>query len=287
MAPQRAIPAATVIRAAHALHTPRPSSPITPEPCSTQPLLNVDVLVSNIVRIMEDATTQAAGAAASAASTAMVAAIESAFAKVTESAIKPATATPEIALVKAMETAFIEALKATVPITGQAIEAAATKALAQVLGPVGEMIAKFATRLSRPPGPSTFRTFFLPWIGDPSSEAVRVATAGNEPYEIVIRTVAPPGAFGIFSFDANELNTMELAVVAVGVTGPPTGGDVLIIPGGQFQIVRLQPKSALFAKGNIGPGAAIPPEGVIISITGGDFTAGLTAGPFPGARVAG
>jgi hypothetical protein len=253
-----------------------------------RPLINVEILVSNIVRIMENATAQAAGAAATAAGAAMTKAVEAAMAQVAEVASKQATGTlPATALVKSLEAAFLKALVDSAPVTSQAIEAGATKALTNVLAPVQSVLGRFVNQFTRTAGPSTMRTFFLPWLGDPYSQAVRIATAGNDPYEIVVRTVAPPGAFAVFSFDANELNTMDLAVVAPGITGPPTGGDVLIIPGGQFQIVRLRPKQGLFAKGNIGPGAAIPPEGVIISITGGDFTAGLTAGVMPGMVVAG
>lgn len=124
------------------------------------------------------------------------------------------------------------------------------------------------------------KTYFLPWLGDPLSQAVRIATAGDDPYEVVVRTVGPPGSFAVFSFDANELNTMDLPAVAPGVTAPPTGGDVLVLPGGQFQVIRLASKMALFAKGNVGPGVAIPPEGVIISVAGADFTAGFPAMEF-------
>src|SRR5574341_2593315 len=135
MAPQRAIPAATMIRAAHAVVHPAPAQAPARVPAQaparvpTPSMLDIDVLVGNIVRIMESATARAAGAAADAAGTVMVKAMEVAFARVTDTLSKQAVgATPEAAFVKSLETAFVEALKATAPITGQAIEAAAAKA---------------------------------------------------------------------------------------------------------------------------------------------------------------
>lgn len=248
------------------------ASGISPPPPPSPTISN-----GQISRVVESAVSQAAAAASAAAAKAATSAMEAALAQVAESIRRT---TPAHELARTIEAAFSRAVEATAP---KVIEGALTSALA----PVNEAVQKLMTLLSRTPGPSVMKTYFLPWLGDPFSQAVRVGTAGDEPYEVVVRCVAPPGSFAVFSFDANELNTMDLPVIAPGVTGPPTGGDVLVIPGGQFQIIRLRPKMGLFAKGNIGPGAAIPPEGVVISVTGGDFTAGLTATPYPSALVSG
>jgi hypothetical protein len=121
------------------------------------------------------------------------------------------------------------------------------------------------------------KSFTLPFIGDIRSEPVRIATAGSEPYEVVVRVVEPPGGQAVLSFEPNELNPGRLGVVSTltaNFSQFPVG-DVLIIPSGQFQIIRLRPKQALFAKGTVSANGSDGVSGVVVSVTGSDFTVGF------------
>lgn len=173
-------------------------------------------------------------------------------------------------------------------LTQEQIERAVQEAIGHVSGALvkelGGKLKDVFSAVLRVPGPSTMRTYALPFLGalnDGSrTEAIRVATAGTEPYEVIVRTVHPPGSFSAFSFDAQELNALDPPLIGPDITAPPFGGDVLVLPGGQFQLIRLRPKQALFAKGNIGPNFFGAPA-VIASITTGDFAAMMSSGVVP------
>jgi hypothetical protein len=117
------------------------------------------------------------------------------------------------------------------------------------------------------------KSFTLPFIGNPRSEPIRVATAGREPYEVVVRVVEPPGGHAVLSFEPNELNPGPIGSVSTLSTNFSQFpvGDVLVIPSGQFQIVRLRPGQALYAKGTVDVDGSQGVHGVIVSVTGADF----------------
>jgi hypothetical protein len=117
------------------------------------------------------------------------------------------------------------------------------------------------------------KSFTLPFIGNIKSEPIRVATAGREPYEVVVRVVEPPGGHAVLSFEPNELNPGPIGSVSTLSTNFSQFpvGDVLVIPSGQFQIVRLRPGQALYAKGTVDTDGSQGVTGVIISVTGADF----------------
>jgi hypothetical protein len=197
-------------------------------------------------------------------------AIEDAIAKGVEVAIK------EVPAARQMPDDFAAAIQGGVT---QGVLKAVEIIYEQTGKPLVASVKSTLQELFSPVVPPMMRTYSLPWLGDPKSESVRVASAGERPYEVIVRTVAPPGAFAVFSFDANEMNIRGVPVVAPGTTGLPAG-DFLIIPGGQFQIVRLSPKMGLFAKGNIGPGAVVG-DAVICSVTGAAFVAAFGGAPSP------
>jgi hypothetical protein len=121
------------------------------------------------------------------------------------------------------------------------------------------------------------KSFTLPFIGNIKSEPVRIATAGIEPYEVVVRVVEPPGGHAVLSFEPNELNPGPLGSVSTLSTNFSQFpvGDVLVIPSGQFQVVRLRPRQGLFAKGTVDTDGSQGVTGVIVSVTGADFTVGF------------
>lgn len=122
------------------------------------------------------------------------------------------------------------------------------------------------------------RSYTLPSLTNPRSEAIRVATAGKQPYEVVIRCVEPPGGHAVLSFDPNELNMVghlpSVSTASANFSAFPIG-DVLVIPAGQFQPVRLRPGQVLYAKGTVAPNGSSGVKGVIISVTAADFVVGL------------
>jgi len=215
------------------------------------------------------ATAQTIEASGTRAAQAMARAIENATARGVEIAIK---SVPE----RRMPTDLPDTIRAAVT---QGVLEAGALFYKETGEPMVRAVRGVLQELFSPVVPATLRTYALPWMGDPKSQAVRVASAGDRPYEVVVRTVAPPGSFAIFSFDANEMNMRGVPVVAAGTSAIPAG-DFLVIPGGQFQIVRLSPKMALFAKGNIGPGAVVG-DAVICSVTGAAFVAAFGGAPSP------
>jgi len=115
--------------------------------------------------------------------------------------------------------------------------------------------------------PSTMRTYQLPWLADPQAPAIRVATAGTEPYAVTVRVVSPPGALAALSLSANELNIQQ-PVIAANMSAVPTG-DTLIIPAGSKQTILMNPRDILYARGNFAN--ANPNGAVVVSITASDY----------------
>lgn len=122
------------------------------------------------------------------------------------------------------------------------------------------------------------RSYTLPPLTDFRSEAIRIATAGKQPYEVVVRCVEPPGGHAVVAFDANELNMVghlpSVSTLSANFSAFPIG-DVLVIPAGQFQPVRLRPGQVLYAKGTVAPNGSSGVKGVIVSVTAADFVVGL------------
>jgi len=92
------------------------------------------------------------------------------------------------------------------------------------------------------------RSFYLPTLSDPRSEAVRIATATDRPCRATVRAVAPSGGFIAVAYTPSELNIPGLDPIPV--------GDTLIMPVGHTQEVRLSPHQALYAKGSV-PGVVV------------------------------
>ncbi len=126
------------------------------------------------------------------------------------------------------------------------------------------------------------QSYTLPYIGDPASQAIRVATAGDAPYEVIVRVVEPPGSHGVFAFDPVELN-LSGGVPFVQTVGTAYSefpvGNVMPVPAGQFQIIRLRPRQALYAKGTSAPGGANQSTGsggTVVAVTASDFVSGIS-----------
>jgi hypothetical protein len=121
------------------------------------------------------------------------------------------------------------------------------------------------------------RSYTLPSLTNFRSEAIRIATAGKQPYEVVVRAIEPPGGHAVVSFDANELNMVghlpSVSTLSTNFSAFPIG-DVLVIPTGQFQPIRLRPGQVLYAKGTVAPNASTGVKGVIISVSAADFIVG-------------
>lgn len=84
--------------------------------------------------------------------------------------------------------------------------------------------------------PAYVQSMILPTMADPS--AVRLFTAGEVPYEAVVRTVGPPGSYAALAFDPTQLVNTAM-------------GSTVIVPAGASQTIRMQPKQALYAKGTL------------------------------------
>jgi hypothetical protein len=85
----------------------------------------------------------------------------------------------------------------------------------------------------------------------------------------------------VLAFDPVELNVRDLPFVqTVGTAYSEFPvGNVLPVPAGQFQIIRLRPRQALYAKGTVAPGGANQSTGsggVVLAITAADFVSGIT-----------
>ena len=164
---------------------------------------------------------------------------------------------------------------------GQALPDAA--ASAKAMSPVKEILDLIKHKhRSAEMGMRTFmRSYTLPYIGDPRSEAIKVAEAGTVAYEVVVRVVQPPGGFAVLAFDPNELNVSGVPFVqtlGTSYSAFPVG-NTLIMPAGQFQVLRLAPRQSLYAKGTVAPNVATQTSSdgaVIISVTAADFTADIS-----------
>lgn len=149
-----------------------------------------------------------------------------------------------------------------------------------IVNPAEQILDLFQKKKSERSMRTFMRSYALPYIGDPRSEAIKVAEAGSMPYECVVRVVQPPGGFAILSFDPNELNVAGIPSVqtlGTSYSAYPVGNN-LIMPSGQFQVLRLAPHQSLYAKGNVAPGITNQTVGngtVILSITAADFIADI------------
>lgn len=123
------------------------------------------------------------------------------------------------------------------------------------------------TRAQRTGSPTLMKTFRLPWLGDPgnASQAIRVANALDNPYEVTVRVVGPPGALAALSFSPTEL--MNQPVIAAGISQVPIG-DTIIMPAGQRQTIRMNPRQGLYARGNMSPNLAT--GAVVLSVSAND-----------------
>lgn len=80
--------------------------------------------------------------------------------------------------------------------------------------------------------------------------------SGKNPWRVVMRVVGPPGSFAYISTDRSALNP-----------GFTTHSNVIAIPAGQGNEVRLQPGQDLFGLANTGAVAGTPgPRQVMLSI---------------------
>ena len=145
-------------------------------------------------------------------------------------------------------------------------------------GKIIDEIRKAISNRQRQEMRTFMRSFTLPSLTNFRSEAVRIATAGSSPYEVVVRCVEPPGGHAVLAFDPNELNMVghlpSVSTLTANFSAFPIG-DVLVVPAGQFQPVRLRPGQALYAKGTVSPNGSTGVKGVIISVTAADFSIGL------------
>lgn len=156
--------------------------------------------------------------------------------------------------------------------TGQAVPTSGLTPTVSSPGQTGTAIdrieALLAARSARATRtPAVMKTMRLPWLGDKraQAQAVRVATSLQNPYEVTVRVVAPPGALAALSFSQTELEDQPL--IAPGLSTVPTG-DVVIIPAGGFQKIRMNPRQALFGRGNMSPDH--PTGAVLISVSATD-----------------
>lgn len=138
-------------------------------------------------------------------------------------------------------------------------------------------ISKALSARTHPDMRTFMRSYTLPSLTDFQSEAIRIATAGRHPYEVIVRAVEPPGGHAVVSFDANELNMVghlpSVSTLSTNFSAFPIG-DVMVIPTGQFQPIRLRPGQVLYAKGTVAPNASTGVKGVIISVAAADFVVG-------------
>jgi hypothetical protein len=89
-------------------------------------------------------------------------------------------------------------------------------------------------------------------VPQPETNAVRLVSSTDQAYNVMVRVVDPPGAFGIFAYDANQINIYGAQAIPV--------GDTIIIPVGQWQRIPLAPYSSLYGRGSV--------LGVTASVTG-------------------
>lgn len=104
----------------------------------------------------------------------------------------------------------------------------------------------------------TMQSMRLPYRGDSSSQAIRVAQATDKPYEVTLRVIGPPGEWAMFSFDPTELNT--------GTSLIPLGGTFVVMSG-QDHTMRLLPYQVIYAKGSSTGGDGVFPVCVSVSMT--------------------
>jgi hypothetical protein len=144
------------------------------------------------------------------------------------------------------------------------------EAILAALQKLGTNVDVLARHTREPFAQSSLRTYRLPWLADASTPAVRVATAGDVSAEVWVRVVAPPGALAAFSFTPSELDAPQ-AIIAPGLSRVPAG-ETLVVPSGQAQMIRMNPRQVLYAKGNMSPTSPTGP--VIVSIASVDNSVG-------------
>lgn len=127
---------------------------------------------------------------------------------------------------------------------------------------VADVIASMQPAEKAPPAQpsiwnsSTMKSYTLPSLNDKTRGAIRVAQATDLPYDVMIRTIGPPGQYAALSLNVGELNS---------ASGVPVG-DLILLPTSQFQTLKLKPKEVLYAKGS--------QSNVIISVTANAATGG-------------
>lgn len=84
------------------------------------------------------------------------------------------------------------------------------------------------------------RSYLLPNINTPGTLPIRIARAGDVPYDVSIRVVSPANAQAIIATDPNELNVIGIPI-----------GNTLILATGERQVVRISPRQSLYAKGTL------------------------------------
>jgi len=102
------------------------------------------------------------------------------------------------------------------------------------------------------------RSFRLPALTDPDSGAVRIGQATDVEYTAIVRTIGPAGEWAAVSQNPSELTQPDLTTFPV--------GDILTLPSGQWQKMRLLPRQVLYAKGSV--------DEVVVSVTLNERQAG-------------
>jgi len=148
--------------------------------------------------------------------------------------------------------------------TGQVGQVGQTTALDRI----ETSLAAGNAHATRTPTTALMQSMRLPWLGDsrPQAQAAHVATSLQNPYEVVVRVVAPPGGLAALSLDQGGLNDQPL--IAPGMSSVPMRNGVIIIPAGEAQRILMNPRQSLYARGNMSPDNPTGP--VIISVTATD-----------------
>lgn len=132
---------------------------------------------------------------------------------------------------------------------------------------IESLMQRDTVRAQRVGSPTLMKTFRLPWLGDPRNEAqaIRVANALDNPYEVTVRVVGPPGSMAAIAFSPTEL--MNQPLIAAGISQVPIG-DTIIVPAGQRQTILMNPRQALYARGNMSPAGTT--GAVVLSVSSND-----------------
>lgn len=97
---------------------------------------------------------------------------------------------------------------------------------------------------------------FMRTIRLATNSALRTMTAvGNNPWRVTVRVLGPPGSYAAFATDASRLRG--------GAANAMMGEDVMIVPAGSEQEVRLTPRQVLYAIANT--------SGIAVSVVGSEM----------------